>query len=89
MLWLEETRLNKINSLQHQDFPPQFDLNRLAMIFSNNTVYWSEFISLSGIRQKQTEEANCWLRMCYRYVAPEKQTVISVRASKEIDPKGK
>lgn len=89
MLWLEETTLNKIINLQHQEFPPQFDLNRLAMIFSNNTVYWSEFIPLHDIRQKQIEENNSWQRICYRYVAPERHSVISLRASKEIDPKGK
>lgn len=38
VLWLEETRFNKVLKLQYEDFPPQYDLNRLAVIFANNEV---------------------------------------------------
>lgn len=37
-LWLEETRLNKILHLRIESFPPAYDLNRLALIFANNSV---------------------------------------------------
>lgn len=37
-LWLEETRFNKIISLQQSEFPPQYDLHKLALIFNRNEV---------------------------------------------------
>lgn len=37
-LWLEETRLNKVLHLRLESFPLAYDLNRLALIFANNTV---------------------------------------------------
>lgn len=37
-LWLEEARLNKILNLQQENLPPQYDLNRLAVVFANNEV---------------------------------------------------
>lgn len=37
-LWLEETRLNKMKNMQHIEFPPQYDSNRLTLIMSGNEV---------------------------------------------------
>lgn len=42
---------------------------------------------MDAIRQKQRDAANRWLRLCFRYVAPEKYSVITSRGTKSIDPK--
>lgn len=42
-LWLEETRLNQFAQLRHDDFPMQYDLHRLSLIFTNNNVSFKCF----------------------------------------------
>lgn len=42
-LWLEETKLNKINQLRVDSLPAPYDLHHLAMIFSNDTVNYPRF----------------------------------------------
>lgn len=37
-LWLEETRLNQMAQIRHDDFPMQYDLHRLSYIFADNYV---------------------------------------------------
>lgn len=89
-LWLEETRLNKMRSLQQVEFPPQYDANRLALIFARNDSYWTEFLLLSDIRDVQKEAANSWLKTCFRFVPVRPlRSVNSVDSSQRIDPKGK
>lgn len=89
-LWLEETRLNKMRSLQHVEFPPQYDANRLALIFARNDSYWTEFLLLSDIRDVQREAANSWLKTCFRFVPVRTlRSMSSVDSSQRIDPKGK
>lgn len=108
-LWLEETRLNQFAQIRHDDFPMQYDLHRLSLIFANNNVsilpfsrqfelgtynfgvslqmHWIEFVDLAEIRKMQRDEANTWLRSCFRYVAAEKHSIISGRGTKSSDPK--
>lgn len=89
-LWLEETRLNKMRSLQQVEFPPQYDANRLALIFARNDSYWTEFLLLSEIRDGQKEAANNWLRTCFRFVPVRTlRSMNSVDISQRVDPKGK
>lgn len=47
---------------------------------------WTEFVDLADIRKTQRDEANTWLRSCFRYVSPEKHSIISGRGTKPLDP---
>lgn len=49
-------------------------------------MHWIDFVDLVNIRKTQRDEANNWLRSCFRYVAPEKHSIISARGTKSIDP---
>lgn len=50
-------------------------------------MHWTDVVDLADIRKTQRDEANTWLRSCFRYVAPEKHSIISARGTKSIDPK--
>lgn len=50
-------------------------------------MHWAEFVDLAGIRKIQRDEANTWLRSCFRFVSPEKHSIISGRGTKSVDPK--
>lgn len=50
-------------------------------------MHWTDFVDLADIRKTQRDEANTWLRSCFRYVSPEKHSIISGRGTKSIDPK--
>lgn len=65
-LWLEETRLNKMIHFQNSELPPQYDCQRLAVIFLRDETYWTEFVRLEDIRAEQKEAADQWLRTCFR-----------------------
>lgn len=49
--------------------------------------HWTDFVDLAGIRKTQRDEANTWLRSCFRYIPGEKHSVISSRGTKSTDPK--
>lgn len=86
-LWLEETRISRVNRVSEFEFPPQFNPNKLAAIFSRNETYWTEFVYLPHIRKQQKDAANAWLKSCFRFHAEK----IVRSASKLIDtsdPKG-
>lgn len=75
-LWLEENRFNTIASIELQsDFPPQYNLQKLALIFARNQTPWNEYISCSKLRSDQKEAANSFLKSCFRYVPPKRLSV--------------
>lgn len=47
-----------------------------------------EFVQMSVIRQVQREEANSWLKSCFRYMANDKIPKSMSRTIREIEPKG-
>lgn len=49
-------------------------------------LHWIDFVDLINMRKTQREEANTWLRSCFRCVAPKKHSIIPVRGTKSIDP---
>lgn len=86
-LWLDDRRLNRFQQIRPDDFQVQYSLNQLAATLANNWTYWTEYIDLSEVRKVQRDEAIKWLRICFRYVPPERQAVISARGTKPANPK--
>lgn len=66
LLWLEETQLNKM-SHQNIVLPPQFDLQKLSLIFRGNNNHWTEYLCLKDIREAQNHCRNSWLTAIFRY----------------------
>lgn len=64
-LWLEETNLNQMN-MKRLDLPPQYDVSKLAIIFSGNRLHWTEYISLKEIRNSQKLASDKWLKVSLR-----------------------
>lgn len=50
-------------------------------------MHWTDFVDSIDIRKTQRDDANTWLRSCFRYVSSEKHSIISARGTKSIDPK--
>lgn len=74
--------------IRPESFPVSYDLNHLALIFTNNTSHWTEYISLSNIRQVQRDAANAWLRTCLRYSVADKSSIMTGKTLKGCDPEG-
>lgn len=82
LLWLEETQLNKM-SQQNIVLPPQFDLQKLALIFHGNKSHWTEYLCLKDIRETQKHCINSWLAAIFRYLPFRKDANPSISDANE------
>ena len=65
-------------SQQNILLPPQYDLQKLAIIFHGNRSHWTEFISLKDIREAQKNCMNSWLAAIFRYQPYRRDTMLSI-----------
>lgn len=54
-------------NMKRLDLPPQYDVSKLAIIFSGNRLHWTEYISLKEIRNSQRLASDKWLKVSFRY----------------------
>lgn len=66
ILWLEENQLNKMTQ-QNIILPPQYDHQKLRLIFHGTRTHWTEYIYLPELKAAQKADSNSWLAICMRY----------------------
>lgn len=86
ILWLEETRINKM-STGNIDLPPQYDIQRLKIIFQGNSDHWTELLHLPTIRKTQKSDATKWLAHCFRNSSSNYNFINTKRQIVVIEPK--
>lgn len=86
ILWLEETQINKMNC-GNIDLPPQYDVQRLKIIFQGNSDHWTELLHLPTIRKTQKWNATKWLTQCFRNSSSNYNFNNSIRPIVVVEPK--
>ncbi|KAF4516976.1 hypothetical protein B566_EDAN005578 [Ephemera danica] len=66
-LWLEEGMLQEPN-LFLPALPPQYDPNRLALVFAGDMSLWMEFMDVQEVQEKQMDAVRDWQIQHFRSV---------------------